>query len=161
MPDPRFDPAFQRGYSGPEPELVVRTTAPRRAEPDATPQPADTDAAADSTPARTLGPEPAADPDAHSGPEPALEPPRLSPNPFRLALLILGPVLLLAAGSILFEQVQHPNSFNTTLESQFLNLLIYDLPPALALAGFVCVILWLALGALDRVHDDVHDEESH
>ncbi|MDP9028571.1 MAG: hypothetical protein M3N46_13665 [Actinomycetota bacterium] len=138
MTDPRFDPAFQRGYSGPDPELVVREQAP-------------------AAPVEPAVVEVIAAPDVVATPELVETPAPLTPvrrNPYRLALPLFGLVLLIAAGSTLWWQVLHPQATSTTAESQFVELLVTDLPPILALAGFVCVIVWLALGALDRVDSD-------
>ncbi len=134
MTDPRFDPAFQRGYSGPQPKPVARGAAPSSSAEAAEPEPA----ASSATAAPVTEPAPESDPAR----------PQL--NPYRLALLLFGLALLLASVALLFEQVQHPQGVNTTIESQFVQILTYDLPPGLALAGFVCLIVWLALGALDR-----------
>ena len=138
MTDPRFDPAFQRGYSGPEPELVAReqtpvASVPSVADPVAVPEEIE----------RPARPEPDA----------AVEPERRFSihNPSRFALLLLGIVLLLAAVGSLYAEVLHPQTTSTTVESQFVELLISALPPVLGLAGFASVILWLALGALDHV----------
>jgi len=120
MTDPRFDPAFQRGYSGPDPELVARERE---------------------------GAESGVRPD--TDPEP--ESPVSARNPYRLALLLAGIGLLIAATASLYEQVLHPQASSTTVESQFVQVLVSNLPPVLGLVGFVCVILWLAIGALDRV----------
>lgn len=135
MSDPRFDPAFQRGYSGPDPELVVREQVSSAA----------AEALVESEPA---APAVAAAPDIVDPPAPLAPAVR---NPYRLALLLFGLVLLIAAASSLYWQVLHPQASSTTVESQFVEVLISNLPPVLGLAGFVCVILWLALGALDRV----------
>lgn len=144
MTDPRFDPAFQRGYSGPDPELVVREpvpSAPVPVAPEAAAVPAPVDASAQPQPQSQLQPASAAEPE----PRPAVR------NPYRLALLLVGVVLVLASGAALSALVQHPQASSTTADSQFQQLLLVDGPPVLALVGFVCVILWLALGALDRV----------
>ena len=144
MSDPRFDPAFQRGYSGPEPELVPRSAAP------------------------VGGVVPPEDPPAVAVPTAGLTVESLTVesltvgqtlrtsehrgrNPYRLALLVGGLALLLGAVSMIFEVVRHPHGSSTTVESQFVNLLVGDLPPALTLSGLICLIAWLALGALDRV----------
>jgi hypothetical protein len=123
MTDPRFDPAFQRGYSGPDPELVARERE-----------------AAESGTRPETNREPEAPASAH--------------NPYRLALLLFGIALLIAASASLYEQVLHPQASSTTVESQFVEILVSNLPPVLGLVGFICVILWLALGALDRVTFD-------
>ncbi len=149
MTDPRFDPAFQRGYSGPEPELVARVVVPDAAPaPDAPPVPDAVEPIA--------GPMPIAEPIARPTPEPpadvTIEPesPLAIRNPYRLALLIVGVALLLIAGSTLYAQVEHPEANVPTVESQFVQLLLFSLPQAFALAGFVALLLWLVLGALDR-----------
>ncbi len=142
MTDPRFDPAFQRGYAGPEPELVARVVVPDAASaPDAPPLPAAVESLARPTPEP---PEPPVDV--------AIEPesPVAIRNPYRLALLIVGVALLLIAGSTLYAQVRHPQANVPTVESQFVQLLLFSLPQAFALAGFVALLLWLVLGALDR-----------
>jgi hypothetical protein len=144
MTDPRFDPAFQRGYSGPEPELVARVVVPDAAPaPDAPPVPD----AVEPLAGPMLTPTP---------PEPPVdvtiepESPLAIRNPYRLALLIVGVALLLIAGSTLYAQVEHPQENVPTVESQFVQLLLFSLPQAFALAGFVALLLWLVLGALDR-----------
>jgi hypothetical protein len=134
MTDPRFDPAFQRGYSGPNPELVAREQAPV-------------------APVEPTPPAPAAL-------ETVDTPAPLAPatrDPYRLALLLFGLVLLIAAVSTLYWQVLHPQATSSTVESQFVEALVSNLPPSLALAGLACGILWLALGALDRVAPDGSD----
>jgi hypothetical protein len=73
-------------------------------------------------------------------------------NPARFALLLLGIALLIVAVGSLYWEVLHPQATSTTVESQFVEVLVSNLPPVLGLAGFGCVILWLALGALDRVN---------
>jgi len=135
MTDPRFDPAFQRGYSGPDPELVVREQAVETALPEA-----------------PVPEVPAELPRSETQPEPVRPESRFAiRNPSRFALLLFGIALLIAAVASLYWQVVHPQASSTTAESQFVQLLVSNLPPVLGLAGFVCVILWLALGALDRV----------
>ena len=142
MTDPRFDPAFQRGYSGPEPELVARVVVPDAAPaPDAPPVPDAVEPLARPMP---TPPEPPVDVTI----EP--ESPLAIRNPYRLALLIVGVALLLIAGSTLYAQVRHPQANVPTVESQFVQLLLFSLPQAFALAGFVALLLWLVLGALDR-----------
>jgi hypothetical protein len=153
MTDPRFDPAFQRGYSGPDPELVVRekpSAEPVEQGPDADAAVAPPLFIAVERPARSRS-EPDALPDAF--PEPSSR--FAVHNPFRLALLLVGLGLLIAAASVLYSEVQQPQASNTTAEAQFAQLLVYFLPPALLLVGFGCVILWLALGALDRIDPDL------
>jgi len=146
MTDPRFDPLFQRGYSGPEPELAVReqaapTRAPiERAAPGERAAPVGQDEAAASQRS-----DPAHDPEQRG--EARVSPRNLS----RLALLLFGLVLLIAAASTLSSQVQNPQGTSTTVESQFVQGLVSTLPPVFALTGLVCLILWLALGALDHV----------
>lgn len=138
MTDPRFDPAFQRGYSGPQPKPVARVAAPSPRAEVAEPEPA----------AAPAGNAPVGVPVIEPAPEP--DPDRALLNPYRLALLLFGLALLFGSATLLFEQVQHPQGVNTTIEGQFVQMLTYNLPPGLALAGLVCLIVWLTLGALDR-----------
>lgn len=149
MTDPRFDPAFQRGYDGPDPELAIRQRTPDEPIAPVTPRP---DAAAGPAAVeRRSSPEPTHSPSVAQEPELDPEPRLAVRNPFRLALLLLGIALLIVALSTLYSQVQHPQAANSTAQAQFIQLLVYSLPPSLLLAGFVCIILWLAFGALDRL----------
>jgi len=154
MTDPRFDPAFQRGYDGPDPELVVREQV--RAEPvTQVPVMPDVAAAPDrvdpaSRPVASQAASPAAPPERELEPEQQPDARFAIHNPYRLALLLLGIALLIATVSSLYYEVVHPQASSTTADSQFVQLLISNLPPVLGLAGCVCVILWLALGALDH-----------
>ena len=76
---------------------------------------------------------------------------------------LMAAVLLLAAGSALYSQVAHPLANGPSVGSQFQQLLLNSLPQAFALGGFVAVIMWLVLGALDRLpadqRPDGHDTE--
>jgi hypothetical protein len=145
--DPRFDPAFQRGYDGPDPELVIREQAPSASAP--------VTSAASATPAPEASEHRRPQPDAAPEPEPRFA----VRNPYRLALLLLGIAMLIAAVASLYSQVVHPQATSTTAESQFVQVLVSNLPPVLGLAGFVCLILWLALGALDRVTVDAEGDD--
>jgi hypothetical protein len=143
MTDPRFDPAFQRGYEGPNPELVVRRQAASEVVP--------LEVTASSGP--DAAPEPRSlDPVSASGAGVSEPEPRAGPrNPYRLGLLLGGILLIVAAAAILSSQVQQPQASDTTPQAQFVHLLLGLLPPSLLLSGLVCIILWLAIGALDRL----------
>jgi hypothetical protein len=134
MTDPRFDPVFQRGYSGPAPELVVRETVvdpPVRpvAAPDAYPAPA---------------PAPVAD-DIGTEEPGAWAPPRR--NPFAIALLVVG-VTMVAAGVWLTQAFAATSANGYTPDEQTIAILQQALGPALLLGGIVGVVAWLVLGAL-------------
>lgn len=143
MTDPRFDPRFQRGYSGdgleaqdvaqpaPAPEAAVRATP---ADPVTRREPAQPDT-----------PEPAATPvDIDVGWAPA------AANPYRLALLLTGLAMLLGAGVLIWYSSKNFLIGSTTddIGQQALSALQYLVSPALVVAGFVCIIVWLALGAV-------------
>jgi hypothetical protein len=143
MSDPRFDPAFQRGYTGPEPELVVREVVSARPQtvPDVAPSVLAQIPVPDDVrpPAETIG---------DSKPEEIWSPRR---NPFALAMLV-GGVILIVAGVAMIWSIATQNNSNAqpTLDTgaQALAILNYLLPPALFLGGVLGVLGWLILGAL-------------
>jgi len=162
MTDPRFDPAFQRGYAGPEPELVQRAAAPIPSPASASP------ASKEPGVARVFSPGPGEEsgPDAASArqSESGLaiggtdqqsewfdQPPHR--NPFGIALLASGLLLLLAGGGMIWSFATRSvtqdalGSFDPG--TQAIAILDYHLPPALLLGGVLGVLGWLVLGALD------------
>jgi hypothetical protein len=145
-PDPRFDPRFQRGYDGPEPDapstpampspLEVGRSSPREA---GIPSPSDSDAA--------RGTADLAAPAGDSAVEGLWAPPRR--NPFALALL-LGSLAMIAVGVWFFWSVFTASSFpdGNDRAAQTFNLVQQELTPALFIVGLLGVITWLVLGSL-------------
>ena len=144
-PDPRFDPRFQRGYDGPEPDApstpaaslpVDSAEGSRRAA--STPAPSDDGTAHGVADVAALA--------ASSDEDGFWSPPRR--NPFALALL-LGSLAMIAVGLWLFWTVAtastFPNGYDRT--AQALSILQQELTPALLMAGLLGVIAWVVLGA--------------
>ena len=141
MSDPRFDPRFQRGYSGPQPDPSSMPVPPfeRRAEGKA-------------------GDSPAVDP-AEAAPRPAPDaatiatddlgavwtPPRR--NPFALTLLI-GGAAMIAIGAWLVWTLATTADFSYDADEQAVLLLQQLLSPALLICGVLGIAGWLVLGAL-------------
>jgi len=145
-PDPRFDPRFQRGYDGPEPELPSTPAVPspleaagslRRAA--GIPSASDADSAPDMADLAA----PAADSDTDG----FWTPPRR--NPFALALL-LGSLAMIAVGVWFFWSVFTASSFPDGYDraAQAFSLVQQQLTPALFIVGLLGVITWLVLGAV-------------
>lgn len=145
-PDPRFDPRFQRGYDGPEPELpatpavpspLERTGSSRRA--------ADVSSPSDSDNER--GTTDLAAPAADSDTDQPWTPPRR--NPFALALL-LGSLTMIAVGVWFFWSVFTASSFPNGYDrgEQAFSIVQQQLTPALFIVGLFGVITWLVLGAV-------------
>lgn len=138
MTDPRFDPAFQRGYSGPEPELVQRAAPPTP-----TPSPATTVAAATAETESPVQLVPVRDSAAGDDAEPWAPPRR---NPYAIALLLVGLAMILVGGWL--TQVYATTAINGyTSEQQTTAILQQQLAPALLVGGIAGVIAWLVLGA--------------
>ncbi len=151
MTDPRFDPAFQRGYSGPEPELVVRAPAPVH-----TPSQPVRMAAPPSSPSQESARPGVAEADASAAvrfdsaerEEPWRLPRR---NPFGIALLAVGVAMLVLGAAMIWSTATQNNiyaqgTFDTA--AQALSLVNYLLPPALLLGGILGILGWLVLHAL-------------
>ena len=135
-PDPRFDPRFQRGYEGPEPDAPPTPAVPTPVEAPAARVVVAPDAA--STPAL-----PAATLDDSAG----WFPPRR--NPFAIALLI-GGVAMIAVGLWLVWTVASASTYpdGNDRAAQAFGLVQNELTPALLIAGLLGIIGWLVLGAL-------------
>jgi hypothetical protein len=157
MTDPRFDPAFQRGYSGPEPELVVRqraavpaTVPPVRVPPQQiSPPPVANDESA-----RRAGVEAAEQPEQAEQPAPEQPERRRRRNPFGIALLASGVSLLILGGAMIWSAATAQNSLATQVTTsdtaaQAISIADYTLPPALLFGGILGVLGWLILAALD------------
>ena len=157
MTDPRFDPAFQRGYSGPAPELVVRdrhavgAQAPRSsAPPPPLPQ----------APSRT-GPPPQAVPlvddtaadgtavegtvDGTAAEESELwRAPRR--NPYSIALLVIS-VAMSITGGWLMQVWAVTSATGWSPAQQTAAIVQQQLAPVLLLGGIIGVVVWLVFGA--------------
>ena len=157
-PDPRFDPRFQRGYDGPEPDAPVTpavpspletgVTRPLAAQPAPATGPAPGEQAAGDAPA-------AAGRDAARSPEPAgatddtafWSPPRH--NPFAIALLV-GGIVLIAIGLSLIWSIVTQSTYPDGIDrpAQAFALVQQQVTPALLIAGLFGIVAWLVLGAL-------------
>ena len=138
MTDPRFDPRFQRGYSGEQPEVpheAVRGPAPTPAEPPSAGEPA-------AVRVREANPAPLEEVEESWAPAPR--------NPYRLALLLAGVAMLLGAGILIWYTVRTANTGSGVYDvgEQTLSFVEYLVPPALVLGGLTSLIVWLVLGAL-------------
>ena len=133
-PDPRFDPRFQRGYDGPQPEPPPPPVAARPEEP--VDEPGHGDGAVEGT-ARSRAGEI----------DDIWVPPRR--NPFALALLI-GGLAMIAAGAwlvwTLITASSYPNGYDRG--EQAFALIQQQLSPALLICGVLGIVGWLVLGAL-------------
>jgi hypothetical protein len=152
-PDPRFDPRFQRGYDGPEPDpppAPAIPPAPAVARVPTVPPPgrrADTGLPGDDDGALHEG----APRGSAAADTPELDavwaPPRR--NPFALALLI-GGLAMIAVGVWLFWSVVTASSYPDGYDkaAQAFGLAQQQLTPALLICGVLGIIGWLVLGAL-------------
>lgn len=142
MADPRFDPAFQRGYDGPEPELVVRPGPPHAPEAAAAQRPG-VDSAAEHPESAAGSASGVGHPDSHDERLPAAR-----SNPYALALLVAGAAMLVAGGFLL-QGYATTTVEQYTPETQALSTLQQTLAPALLVSGIAGVLAWLVLGALE------------
>lgn len=152
-PDPRFDPRFQRGYDGPEPDVPATPAASSPVEPGASSRgPAAASASSErgdgvgdggGPPGPTDLDAPSAGPDG----EGLWPPPRR--NPFALVLLI-GSLAMIGVGIWLFWTVVTASTFPNGYDkaSQAFALAQQQLTPALLIAGVLGLIGWFVLGAL-------------
>lgn len=151
-PDPRFDPRFQRGYSGSEP-LPPSEQIPPQPERPVVPPP---ELESPEQPVAESEPEPrvVTSPSAQPGfidEAPWVPPPR---NPYRLALLLAGVAMLLGAGILIWYSARAAieNNGFYDLGQQTLSTLENLVPPALIVGGLTSIIVWLVLGALATRH---------
>ena len=136
--DPRFDPVFQRGY-----DPAVHAPAARRS---VLRTPAERPAPLPAPPERA--PEPAPAPVREEEPE---EDEVSRRNPWLLALLLVSIGLLIAAGVLLWRVGQrdvYSGSSLPTGAELMVQQLAYMLPPGLIVAGFVGIVLRVAIGAV-------------
>jgi hypothetical protein len=137
-PDPRFDPRFQRGYDGPEPEQPSTPAAPSPMAAVGPGAPTG-DALADAVGADAAAPDEYLDA--------FLTPPRR--NPFALALLIGGVAMIAVGGWLLWSVVtasSYPNGYDKG--EQAFALIQQQLTPPLLTCGVLGIVGWLVLGAL-------------
>ena len=144
MTDPRYDEQFRRGYDGPPvpPPVTDVSTAP---------------ASNAKTPVAPLAPlenpapsELPVDEDARvvgvvtdQGPEPLRR-----RNPWAIALLVVGLVMLVVGGWLLRDYAT-TTAVNGYSESEQLEVFAQQVvSPALLICGFIAVIAWLVVGAL-------------
>lgn len=158
--DPRYDPAFQRGYEGSVQSTVRSHTAVRRS------------AVVSPAPYRSVEPEPEADEHGTEEAEPALAatdeqyaPAQLVPvsrvtlpefvrNPFVIALILLGGGMIIG-GSLWANQaralVSARGGASTELDYWFLQATVVSAPlTILAGIGVLAGVLFLAAGVWNR-----------
>lgn len=153
MSDPRFDPRFQRGYSGPEPvpDAAAAPSPIRRVEPArpvaAPPSPPRLES---ERPAPRIPEPPASEQFAPDDAAAFWEQPRR--NPFHIGLLVGGLVLLAVGGWLIWRQIDTFAALNRAVDydvgAQTAALLEQQLAPAFVVAGFLSLVAWLVLGAL-------------
>lgn len=146
-PDPRFDPRFQRGYDGPQPDAPPTPAMPSPVQRARRPTPP---AIAAGDEAETIAPQIVgrpAEPESLPSDEPLWSPPRR--NPLAISLLIAG-LAMIAVGLWLFWTVATASSYpnGNDRASQAFQLAQNQLTPALLIAGLLGIIGWLVLGAL-------------
>ena len=155
MTDPRFDPAFQRGYSGPAPELVVRdrlaveAQAPRSSALPTSPAPSRTGPPPQAVP---LVDDTAADGTAVDGTVDgsAAEESELwrAPrrNPYSIALLVIS-VAMSITGGWLMQVWAVTSATGWSPAQQTAAIVQQQLAPVLLLGGIIGVVVWLVFGA--------------
>jgi hypothetical protein len=147
-PDPRFDPRFQRGYDGPEPDAPPTPTpgrlSPAGAGGSSVPPPPEPGAAHEIIAAQdAVGPSESTD-----APDNVFwVPPRR--NPYGIALLA-GGLVMIAVGLWLVWSVVTASSFPDGYDraAQAFQVVQQQLTPAFLLAGVLGIVGWLVLGAL-------------
>jgi hypothetical protein len=140
--DPRFDARFQRGYVAPEGEAAASAPEPAPVQPPAPVVRADPVP----VPVPVLpGPDPEPVVVQHEPVEPE---PRGGRNPFRIALGIVGVVLLIAAGALIQQSVATQSTVDE-VRNAFLQV-AQPLIPTLGFSGFLAVILAISLGGVRR-----------
>jgi hypothetical protein len=141
MTDPRYDEQFRRGYDGPPvppPVSSAPTSATSRAQIPLAPLAA-------STPSQPSV-------DEHSpavgimATEQEPEPLRRR-NPWMIALLVVGLVMLVVGGWLL-RTYGTTTAVNGSPSEQLQVFLEQAVSPALLICGFIAVIAWLVVGAL-------------
>lgn len=149
MTDPRYDPRFQRGWDGTPPDSAP---APPSSTPPPT-HPAPVAPAGRAEPPRVAVPDPigaaptgpAEEPGTEAEVEPAAGPVR---NPYRIALVMLGAVLVLAGAGMLWQLAQPITSASPT--EYVIPQLEGMVAPWIALSGLLAIIAAIALGAFRR-----------
>jgi hypothetical protein len=138
--DPRYDEQFRRGYDGPPVPPPV-ANAPTSHAPSARVPVAPLE--------NSIPSEPAVDEDARvdgvvpdQGPEPRRR------NPWSIALLLVGLVMLVVGGWLLRAYATTTALNGYSPDEQLQVFLQQQLSPALLICGFIAVIAWLVVGAL-------------
>jgi hypothetical protein len=148
-PDPRFDPRYQRGYDGPEPDAppTPAMPSPVARSDSARPPTAGGGAGSEADSAPPVGAVLQESVAADDAADDFWAPPRR--NPYALALLV-GGLAMIAVGLWLIWSVVTQSSFpdGNDRAAQAFGLVQQQLTPALVIAGFVGVVGWLVLGAL-------------
>jgi len=142
-PDPRFDPRFQRGYDGPEPDAPATPAMPSPIQSAASSRPP----ASQDASVSPLGADRPAEPTDTLDGDALWSPPRR--NPFAIALLV-GGVVMIAVGLWLVWTVVTQSTYpdGNDKAAQAFGLVQQQVTPALLIAGLLGIIGWLVLGAL-------------
>jgi hypothetical protein len=149
-PDPRFDPRFQRGYDGPQPEAPRTPAMPSPIE-----QRHSVIDQIDGIPLPVLA-------ESSQGARPTISDPDVSPpddadtawvpprrNPFALALLVGAAAMIAVGGWLVWTLATTPANTSTySLDDQAVLLLQQQVAPALLICGTLGIVAWLMLGAL-------------
>jgi hypothetical protein len=140
--DPRFDPVFQRGYDPQKHGAPKRRARPPRVEDERVETPATAPRDERTPPAAAPVEQPEADEEAPRG-----------RNPFRIALLLTSLGSIALSAYLLYLQLTrdplqqyYGNNTGRVFWGQFVDSLMIPL----LTAGFLGLILWLALGAVAR-----------
>lgn len=148
--DPRFDPRFQRGYDGPQPDAPPTPAVPSPLEQrhpvieqgDRIQQPVVAESSQGSRPTVS---EPDVSPPDDA--DTAWVPPRR--NPFALALLVGAVAMIAVGGWFVWALATTPaNTSEYSQDEQALLLLQQQVAPALLICGTLGIVAWLMLGAL-------------
>ena len=141
MTDPRYDEQFRRGYDGP-PVPPPATNAAAAPVPSAR---IPVKPVENPTPSRPLIDEDARVVGVVTDQE---SEPLRQRNPWTIALLVVGLVMLVVGGWSLRDYVTTANVDGYSQSEQLKVFLEQQLSPALLTCGFVAVVAWLVLGAL-------------
>ena len=142
MTDPRYDEQFRRGYDGPPvppPVTSVRAAQESRARTPVAPVETPTPSQPPVDEQAEVVSDVVTDPD----PEPLRR-----RNPWSIALLVGGLVMLLAGGWLLRDYATTATVNGSSEGEQLKVFLEQALSPAILTCGFIAVVAWLVVGAL-------------